>query len=83
LSIEHITDETKEEIFSESFCLDAYTYYINLQFYSVTCIHDTCTATSSCMYGSPPSPNCLPLHVHEKLAMSQQQLIIYLLVMDD
>ena len=40
---------------------------------------------SSCMYGSPPSPNCLPLHVHEKLAtMSQQQLLlIYLLVMDE
>ena len=35
------------------------------------------------MYGSPASPNCLPLHVHEKLAMSQQQLIIYLLVMDE
>ena len=37
---------------------------------------------SSCMYGSPPSPNCLPLHVHEKLATMSQQ-IIYVLVMDE
>ena len=63
-------------------CRHIQTHDASNKFYSVTCIHDTCTA-SSCMYGSPPSPNCLPLYMH-KLAMSQQQLLlIYLLVMDE